>query len=133
MTTSKLRVIRSALVVVVNGGLLYSGIINMLETRARQQSDPVLHFQAAPLTPQILWLAPLAIGIVFEFTSFRLAWFVNVGYHIFFALYCIAGLFFAVAHVLGFSEGEHWIVLVVAVAIPEVLFVLLLFWLSRRT
>ena len=128
-----MRVIRSILVILVNGGILYFSVFRILDTRARQQADPVLHFQAGPLTPDILWLAPLGIGILLEFSSFRLARFVNVGYYAFSASYIIISTIFAVAQIFGFSEGEHWGVLVVVMAVPEAALAVLLFRLYRLT
>jgi hypothetical protein len=131
---SKLRWVRSALVLIVNGCLTVSMVINILQTRAARSVDPVVNFDPGPPTlSDALWVTPLVVGIILEFISFRFARAVNVGYYVLIAMYIVIGFFLASAHILGFAEPEHWITAVVFMAFPSGIFAVLLWWLYRRT
>jgi hypothetical protein len=130
----RLRVLRTSSVLVVNGLLAYNYISNILQTRAAQRVDPVLHFQVSPLSlADIFWIAPLLIGFVAELTSYRVAWITNVGYYAVSALYICIAFALAIFKVLGFSEPEHWVLAAVFIALPSALFATYLYWLYRQT
>jgi hypothetical protein len=118
----------------VNGYLTYSMIANILETRAARSVDPVVNFDPGPPTlSDVIWITPLIVGMILEFTSFWFARIVNVGYYAVTAVYIVMGFFLASARVLGFSEPEHWIMAVMFMAFPSAIFAVVLWWLYRRT
>jgi hypothetical protein len=109
-------------------------IANILETRAARSVDPVVNFDPGPPTlSDVIWITPLIVGMILEFTSFWFARIVNVGYYAVTAVYIVIGFFLASARVLGFSEPEHWIMAVMFMAFPSAIFAVVLWWLYRRT
>jgi hypothetical protein len=118
----------------VNGYLTYSMIANILQIRAARSVDPVVNFDPGPPTlSDVIWITPLIVGMILEFTSFWFARIVNVGYYAVTAVYIVVGFFLASARVLGFSEPEHWIMAVLFMAFPSAIFAVVLWWLYRRT
>ena len=129
-----LRYVRTGLVVGVNSILLGGQIVTKLETGAAQRVDPVRGFRADPVFfSDLIWGLPLALGIVLELTAYRPARWVNIGYYALSAVYLIAGFFLAQNHLLGLSEPEHWILAVIFMAVPSLLFACILWWLYRAT
>jgi hypothetical protein len=125
--------VRLVIVVCMNGTLFAIGVTSIVNTFRAQRTDPVLHFQAAPVLSleHLLWLLPLLLGIVAELFRSRVAKYINVGYFAVISVWMIVGLFFARFHLWGFAEPEHWAPAVMLIGTPAACVALLLVWLYR--
>ncbi len=130
---SRAAMVRLAIVVCINGILFAIGATSIVTTFRAQRTDPVLHYQAAPVLSleHLLWLLPLLLGIVAELLRWRVAKYINVGYFAITAVWMLVGLFLARFHVWGFAEPEHWAPAVMLIGTPAACVALLLGWLYR--
>lgn len=91
--SSRRGAVRRATVLGANAFLLIFQVLMILRDRAADKRDWAHNFQARPVSlAQVAWMFPLALGIIFELTSFRTARIVNVSWYAFFGLYMNRGL-----------------------------------------
>src|SRR5258708_40344759 len=90
---SRAPMVRLAIVVCINGILFAIGATSIVTTLRAQRSDPVLHYQAAPVLSleHLLWLLPLLLGIVAELFRWRVAKYIHVGYFAVTAVWMVVG------------------------------------------
>jgi hypothetical protein len=126
--------LRTAIVVGAAAFLLYRQVGTGISVRSAQRTDSVRHFRADPIhASEVLWSAPIFIGLIAEFLSYRLARVVNTAYYALGAAYLAAGFAFSYFNVLGFNEPEHWILILILLAVPYAGLATVLFLLYRST
>jgi hypothetical protein len=126
------RVLRAVVVIAVNGALAAYQIATINHGRAMDRLDPVRHFQAQPTSfSEILWFAPLLLGLVLEIPAPRAARIVNVGYYVGVAVLCIVATVLASLHLFGFGEPEHVVLGLLFIGCPAGVFAIILSRLYR--
>jgi hypothetical protein len=101
---------------------------------ASQRVDPARHFQADPIgVLELASIVPLALGVLAEFTWFRAARVINVGYYAGWALYFCIGFAFSLVGAFWFREPEHWVLAVMFTAVPYATLSVVLWFLYRST
>jgi len=125
--------VRRILIACINGGLLIVGTLTIAQTYRAQISDPVLHYKAAPIisVSHVIWLLPLAIGLLAEALNWQVAKLVNIGYYALTFVWMLLGTILAKLQFWGFAEPEHWLIGVEVIGVPSGCFAVLLWWLYK--
>ena len=126
--------LRTLVVVAAASLLLYQQVSSALSSRRSQRADPVRQHRADPVhTDELLWSVPLLVGALAEFLSYRVARVVNIAYYGLGALYLAAGFTFSCLKVFGFSESEHWVLVLLLLGIPYAAMAVFLSFLYHAT
>ena len=126
--------LRTLVVVAAASLLLYQQASSALSLRRSQRADALRQFRADPVhSEELLWSVPLLVGALAEFFSYRVARVVNTAYYGLGALYLAVGFTFSCFQVFGFSESEHWIMVLLLLGIPYAALAVALYFLYRAT